>query len=331
MLTKRQNLLETIHGGNPDRYVNMFEAFGFTSYIPFSLHDHRPNPGDLNVVNSWGVTRSWPVGNPGPFPIHTADRLVVKDIAEWQRYVKAPQVVYDAKEWEQAIAHAEKIDRNEQFVTATFAPGIFENIHYLCEMQNTLMAFYEEPEALQELIEFLGEWEISYAQEVCKYLKPDCLFQHDDWGSQISTFISPDMFEEFLLPVYQKVYGYYKSHGVELIVHHSDSFAATLVPYMIEMGIDIWQGVMTTNNIPELIQKYGGQISFMGGIDSAAVDHEGWTEEEIQKKVFEACDACGKHYFIPSASQGGAMATYPGVYDALTRAINAKSVIDFAK
>ena len=31
--------------------------------------------------------------------------------------------------------------------------------------------------------------------------------------------------------------------GVDVIVHHSDSYAATLVPYMIEMGIDVWQGV----------------------------------------------------------------------------------------
>ena len=46
------------------------------------------------------------------------------------------------------------------------------------------------------------------------------------------------MFEEFILPSYKKIYGYYKSHGVELIVHHSDSYAATLVPYMIDMGID---------------------------------------------------------------------------------------------
>ncbi len=56
-------------------------------------------------------------------------------------------------------------------------------------------------------------------------------------------------------------------------MHHSDSYAATLVPYMIEMGVDIWQGVMTTNNVPELMKKYGGQISFMGGIDSAKVDY----------------------------------------------------------
>lgn len=133
---------------------------------------------------------------------------------------------------------------------------------------------------------------------------------------------SPDMFEEFFLDAYKQLYGYYKSHGVELIVHHSDSYAATLVPYMIDMGIDIWQGVMTTNNIPELIQKYGGQITFMGGIDSAKVDHPGWTREEIKKEVRKACETCGTKFFIPNTSQGMAVSTFEGVYEAVSEEID---------
>jgi hypothetical protein len=66
---------------------------------------------------------------------------------------------------------------------------------------------------------------------------------------------------------------------VELVVHHSDGYAATLVPAMIEMGIDVWQGCFSTNDIPDLIKKYGGKISFMGGIENHLVDFEGWTEE----------------------------------------------------
>ena len=136
------------------------------------------------------------------------------------------------------------------------------------------------------------------------------------------TFIAPDMCREFIKPAYEKIYGYYKSHGVELIIHHSDSFAATLVPDMIDMGIDIWQGVMTTNNIPELIRKYGGKISFMGGIDSATVDFEGWTQEVVAQQVERACGECGKLYFIPCASLGLPTSTFPGVYDALDAEID---------
>ena len=207
-------------------------------------------------------------------------------------------------------------------MTGYFAPGVFEQCHYLCEIQNTMMYFYTNPDEMHELIDMITQFELDYAAEFCKYVHPEAMFHHDDWGSQISTFISPEMFREFYKPAYEKIYGYYKSHGVQLIVHHSDSYAATLVPDMIDMGIDVWQGVMNTNNIPELIKQYGGKISFMGGIDSATVDFPGWTREIVRERVREACDACGKLYFIPCASQGLPMSTYPGVQDAITEEIN---------
>ena len=325
MLTKKQNLLETIRGGNPDRFVNQYEFIGMITGSPFGLRNPGPKPGQHNIVNAWGVTKSWPAGLPGAFPVHTPDKIVIKDMEHWKDYVKVPNVVYDAQEWEPFIAMAEKIDRNEQYVTAFVAPGVFEQCHYLLEIQNCLMDFYEYPDEMHELIDCITQFELDYAAEVCKYLKPDALFHHDDWGSQTSTFISPEMFREFYKPAYQKIYGYYKEHGVELVIHHSDSYAATLVPDMIDMGIDIWQGVMTSNNIPELIKTYGGKISFMGGIDSAAIDFPGWTREKVREEVRKACDECGKLYFIPGASQGLAMSTFPGVYEATTEEIAAYS------
>ncbi len=330
MLTKKQNLLETIHGGNPDRFVNQYEAFAMV-FHPIMLQGAAPQYGEENVVNAWGVTNSWPAGTPGPFPVHTPDKIVIKDITHWRDYVKAPAVKLPETAWEPFIKQVEEIDRNEYFVTPFVAPGIFEQCHHLQEIQNCLINFYEEPDDLKDLIKFLTEWEVQQAEEICKYLKPDGLFHHDDWGSQISTFISPDMFEEFILPAYKEIYGCYKENGVELIVHHSDSYAATLVPFMIEMGIDIWQGVMTSNHIPELIQKYGGKISFMGGIDSAKIDYEGWTKDVIFSEVKRACDECGKYYFIPSASQGLAMSTFEGVYEATSEAIDKYSKIYFGK
>ena len=328
MLTKRQNLLETIHGGHPDRFVNQYEAFQMVVH-PIMTQSPMPQYGKGPVVNAWGVTNVWPEGTPGSFPVHTPDKIVIKDITRWRDYVKAPPTKFPESAWEPFIKAAEEVDRKEYFAMPMVAPGIFEQCHHLCEIQNALINFYEEPDDMKDLIKYLTDWEISEAEEICKYLKPDGLFHHDDWGSQTSTFISPEMFEEFLYPAYKAIYSCYKENGVELIVHHSDSYAATLVPMMIDMGIDIWQGVMTTNNIPELIKKYGGKISFMGGIDSAKIDFEGWTPEVVEKEVKRACDECGKLYFIPGASQGLAMSTYPGVYEATSEAIDKYSKVVF--
>ena len=325
MLTPRENLLETIRGGNPDRFVQQYEPFKLM-FTPGITQDARPVEGGPPVVNAWGITNIWPAGNPGPFPVHTpADKIVIQDICEWRDYLKAPPAKFSEAEWEACMAAAEKVDRSKYFVTAFIAPGIFEKCHELMEMQETLMNFYDEPDDMKDLINYLAEWEMELADDICAHIHPDALFHHDDWGSQTSTFLSPAMFEEFFLEPYKNVYGRFKENGVQLVVHHSDSYARSLVPYMIEMGIDIWQGPMNSNNIPEMIQEYGRQISFMGGIDSASVDYEGWTKEVIAEQVKKACDACGKLYFIPCASQGDAISSFPGVYEALSEAIGAYS------
>ncbi|MBQ4039811.1 MAG: uroporphyrinogen decarboxylase [Oscillospiraceae bacterium] len=324
MLTKRQNLMETIRGGNPDRFVNQYEPFAISFATPYTVKYPQPQYGGEPTVDGWGVTKSWPEGTPGAFPVHDAEHIVCKDIENWRDYVKAPSLDFTDEDWAPFVEEFNKIDRNEYLATVFYAPGIFEQCHYLMEITNCLEAFYTEPEALKEMIDYIADWELEYAKQVCHYLKPDCLFHHDDWGSQISTFISPAMFEEFFLDAYKKVYGYYKEHGVEVIMHHSDSYAATLVPYMVEMGIDIWQGVMRSNDIAALQEKYAGQITFMGGIDSAEVDFPGWTREIVAAKVRQACEEFGKNktYWIPSASQGLPLSNYPGVYEALCEEID---------
>ena len=322
MLTIRQNLLETIHGGNPDRFVKQYEFLKMVSN-PSGLHSPNPKKGEFGVKNAWGIVRSWPENVIAAFPEHTMDKRVIKDITHWRDYVHAPSLSFPETEWETFQAQAEAIDRNEYFVTAMVAPGIFEQCHHLGEIQQTLINLYEEPEHMHDLIRYLTDYELRLADEICSHYHPDALFHHDDWGTQLSTFMSTDMFDEFYLEPYKEVYGFYKSHGVELIVHHSDSYAATLVPEMIEIGIDIFQGCLASNNVPELVKKYGGKISFMGNIDSAYIDHADWTPEGIEKVVRKAiADVNSKHYFIPCNTMGGPSTLYEGAYECISEKID---------
>lgn len=321
MLTKRQNLLETIKGGSPDRFVNQYEFLNIIVEAPLRK---RPERGSA-VTNEWGVTLSWPEEQLGPFPLHDEDHLAIKDITKWRDDIKIPSLEFSDQQWAPAIEHASAVDRDDKFVTAFFASGTFEMTHYLLGMENAMMNLYEEPEHMHDLIACLTDYEIRYAKQVIERLKPDALFHHDDWGSQVSSFLSPQMFREFYLEPYKKAYGYWKDNGVELIIHHSDSYAANLVPSMIEMGIDIWQGVMTTNNTSELIKKYGGQISFMGDLDSGPLDHPDWDADVIAEHVKKSCATCGKHYFIPCLTQGLNVSSFPGVYDAAGKAIDQMS------
>lgn len=321
MLTKRENLMETIKGGNPDRFVNQYEFLEIILEAPLRS---RPELGQT-ITNEWGITMSWPEDQMGPFPVHDDEHRVLKDITQWKEIVTAPSVEFSDERWAPAIEHANSVDRKDQFVTVFFASGTFEMTHFLMGMEDAMLNLYEEPEHMHELIEYLTDYEIRYAEQIIKRIKPDALFHHDDWGGQVASFLSPDMFAEFYLEPYKRAYKFWKDNGVELIVHHSDSYAANLVPHMIEMGIDIWQGVMTTNKTPELIKEFGGKISFMGEIDSNMVDCPDWKPEIITKHVEKACRSCGKHFFIPCLTQGLNFSSFPGVYDATSEAIDRMS------
>lgn len=68
MLTRRQNLLETIRGGHPDRYVNQYEALGMIFGNPYTAASPNPEYGKPPIKNAWGVTMVWPEGTPGRIP-----------------------------------------------------------------------------------------------------------------------------------------------------------------------------------------------------------------------------------------------------------------------
>lgn len=183
-------------------------------------------------------------------------------------------------------------------------------------------------EEKHELIDTLTNWELGTAENICTHLKPDAIFHHDDWGSHSSTFMNPDMWREFIKPAYEKIYGYYRAHGVEIIIHHNNAYSATLVPDMIDIGIDVWQGPVSTNNVPELLEKYGHKIGYMCPIDSAKVDYPGWTKEAIKKEVLKACDTFGTKV-VYGATIGGTISSLPGVYETLTECIAECNAEDF--
>jgi uroporphyrinogen-III decarboxylase len=123
--------------------------------------------------------------------------------------------------------------------------------------------------------------------------------------------MSPEVWREFIKPNYVKAYGYLKSKGI-IIMHHADSFMEPIVEDMVELGIDIWQGVLPQNDIVKIQKQLKGRMALMGGLDAAIVDREDSTEREIRSHVRAALEkyAPGGH-FIPCITYGGPGTIYP--------------------
>lgn len=322
MLTARENMIAAITGGKPDRFVNNFEALSMRIH-PAMMHEPKQVKGGPDIVNSWGVTRSFPVNVPAAFPVHTPDKVVCKDIEHWQDYVHAPSTDFSSEEWAMCKETMyDTIDATKTMPCTLVVAGLFEQTHHLCGMQEALMYYMINPDEMKDLIKYLTEYELRIAEGICSHLKPESIFHHDDWGSETNSFLPPAMFEDFFLDAYKQIYGYYHDHGVKYIFHHSDSYCANILDSMIEMGIDVWQGCMHSNNVPELVKKYKGKLAFMGDIDNKFVDFEGWTPEDCYKAGVRACEENGMENFIPCITQGGSGSTFPGSYAALVAGID---------
>ena len=304
MLTGKENLLEVMKkDGNPDRFVKQYEFLHLLVPDTYYMGNYPFIPGSPDGVDQFGVTWTLPVGQMGAFPLHDDAHRVLKDITKWRDILHKHYVPEDPGYWGMLNGIAAQARKDDQYVCAVQTQGIFERLHALMGMEDALANFYEEPEEMHDLIDFLTELEIDFARTMIERCHVEAVLHHDDWGATENSFLSPAMFEEFIVPAYKKIYGFYKENGV-LIVHHNDGYSKNLVPYMIEMGIDIWQGCIPANDLPELIEKYGGQITFMGEIETRLLDVPGWTPELVREEVERACRKCGKHSFIPCLTAG---------------------------
>lgn len=133
--------------------------------------------------------------------------------------------------------------------------------------------------------------------------------------------MSPEVWREFFKEPYRKLYDYLHSQGV-IVMHHADSYLEPIVEDMAEIGVDIWQGVLNTNNIKAISEKVGDRMLLMGGIDSV-IDREDASEEEIRKETRRACEEYGnlKGYW-PGITYGGPGTIYPHVEGIVIDEIN---------
>ncbi|MCQ2752418.1 MAG: hypothetical protein MJ189_04920, partial [Coriobacteriales bacterium] len=100
MLNAKENMLAVMKGTNPDRFVNQYEALTIFVDPYFMFTPAMPEKGGGELVNAWGITNVFPENTPGSFPVHTPDKLVVKDIENWKEYVKPPELNFSNEQWD---------------------------------------------------------------------------------------------------------------------------------------------------------------------------------------------------------------------------------------
>ncbi len=328
MMTSSELFLETLKkDGKPERLLKQYE--GCTFFPPNPANNfvrgnrHR---GMEPLVDKFGTTILWPEGQIAAMPHVTADNKVIDDICDWKNQLDIPDILKETDDpalWEPFQQKGKEIKESGSLFMAFMPTGVFERLHFLMGFEDMLMNFLLEEDDMMELCEEIGKYRLTLTKMIVDYLEPDVILTHDDWGSKTNLFTSPAVWREFIKPQYVEQYKYMKDHNV-IIMHHADSFMEPIIEDMVELGIDVWQGTIPSNDIPKLQKQLDGRMVLMGGLDAAVVDRQDSTVEEITEHVTAACEAYapGGH-FIPCITYGGPGCLFPQADPAINAAIDA--------
>ena len=66
--------------------------------------------------------------------------------------------------------------------------GPWERFHALCGFEESLVALYEEPEAVHELMQAITDFKIAMVAKIKEYYNPDIICVLDDFGHQKGPF-----------------------------------------------------------------------------------------------------------------------------------------------
>jgi hypothetical protein len=297
MLTEKDNYLMTLRGEVPE-YVTSY-TFGPMPgatrpvanhmFSPPFLNDHRMRGGGRDI---WGVNYVPTESTDNALiPDNSEFILSLDDLTKWRDIIKAPDL--SGTDWEKLVkedVERSGIDRKQTAMALNLHFGYFQHLMSFMGFEDGLMAFYEEPDEVKALLEYLSEFYMMVADKVMDLYKPDILSFMDDTAAWNSPFISPEMYREFILPHHEKWARRGRERGMFLAMHNCGK-CESVMDMLVEIGICEWDPAQTSNDIEAVQKKFGNKLVIAGawdGRDRLLADDV--TEEELRQSVRDTMD-----------------------------------------
>lgn len=166
------------------------------------------------------------------------------------------------------------------------------------DFQAWMITLATEPDYVQSLYERLVEAWLENLRRFADAVgdRVDILQFNDDLGTQDAPFLSVRMFRELIMPYYQRGLDWVHRNTKMKVFMHNDGAIATLIPSLIEMGVDILNPVQTTAkgmDPVKLKREFGDRIVFWG----AACDCQGTlafgTPDQVANEVRQSVATLG--------------------------------------
>jgi uroporphyrinogen decarboxylase len=126
----------------------------------------------------------------------------------------------------------------------------------------------------------------------------------DDYAGNTNTLMSPAMFRTFIKPCIERQIKIIREYNPNTkIMLHSDGAIANLLPDIIALGVDVLHPLqpLPASDLSAIKEKFGGQISFLGGIDisQAMTGSQEDVVSEVRRRISQLAPG-GGYILAPS-------------------------------
>jgi uroporphyrinogen decarboxylase len=154
---------------------------------------------------------------------------------------------------------------SEQFMLSGVAGRPFERLQFLRGTENTFIDLAYDTPQIRTLINMIHEY---YLEDVRFWASTavDAVVFMDDWGSNQSLLIDPQMWRTVFKPLYRDYCDIIHGQG-KYVFFHSDGNIASIYGDLIEIGINAVNSQLFVMDIEGLAKNHKGKITFWGEID----------------------------------------------------------------
>lgn len=200
----------------------------------------------------------------------------------------------------------------DRFLLAGCYPRPFEQLQFIRGTENLFIDLMLQP---PKMLDFIAKMHDFYCRqlELWGQTKVDALMIMDDWGTQKSLLISPSIWVEIFKPMYRDYIGIAKKYNKKMFMH-SDGNTSSILPHLIELGLDAINTQIFCMDFQEL-EQFAGQITFWGEIDRQNLLPYA-TEEEIDAAVKSVMDTFWRDGGVIAQCEFGIGANPRNVYRA---------------
>jgi len=177
----------------------------------------------------------------------------------------------------------------------------YHNVMDLFGMNNYMVKMYTHPEVVHAVTDRVCGFYYEANERFFELAGGlvDAFFFGNDFGTQLDLIMSPEHFDEFIMPWFRKFTEQGHRHGYRVILHSCGAIHK-VIDRLIDAGVDCLhplQAKAANMDAETLARDFGGRIAFMGGIDTQDLLVNG-TPGDVRAEVRRVKELLGPAYIV---------------------------------